>query len=302
MSNSSQLTSRELEMAKEAVTEKLKLDGPDSSGQDTFIQKHQEEIFDKLEHLYTNEERDHEFAFIAASLPLISGVIHVGSKVDDYREATRWIKEDKNMPNADPASVLSALTFIYLVDRGVDECKKIDSSIETKIKEMLKAINRIQYENQETNKNLDLIRKDLDQLINKTTENKEEKKLEEIFKANNEENLYEEILNKLGEDPDQRKKIESSLHKKITAMVEKIKEKISKNQETNKNLDLIQKDLNHLLNDTDGNNEEKKLNDIFRDQTELHDEINQRLEEKKKQWDNMNELVNRILRPANPQN
>ncbi len=52
-----------------------------------FIERHKEQIFKKLEHFYQTEQ-DHEFAFIAASLPLISCVIVLGSRVDDYKEAT----------------------------------------------------------------------------------------------------------------------------------------------------------------------------------------------------------------------
>ncbi len=118
--------SSELEMARQAVTEQLKLDDPKSSNKKTFIQQHQEEIFNKLELLYTTyttKEKNHEFAFIAASLPLISGIIHVGSTIQDYEEATEWIQQPENMPNADPSSALSALTFIYLVGQGIQYTK-----------------------------------------------------------------------------------------------------------------------------------------------------------------------------------
>ena len=147
----SSLSRSELEMAKRVVRQRLKLDAIPSSdlvqcqheNEAPFIARHKEEIFEKLEHIY-DSDREHEFAFIAASLPLISGIIHVGSRVNDYKEATKWVAEEANMPNADPASVLSALTFIYIVDKGVNDPIIIEiKDRKLKWENMQKLVNRV---------------------------------------------------------------------------------------------------------------------------------------------------------------
>ncbi len=210
MSNSNE----EFNMAEIAVTRKLKLDNSDPSENNTFIERHQKTIFDKLEHFYTEEEKDHEFAFIAASLPLISGIIHVGSTVDNYKNATEWIKKEQKMPNADPASVLSALTFIYLVNKGVDEWKTSDSK--TRINETVEVINLKISKNEEKNNNLEKIQIDLNELLDPTSKNKEKKELESIFRDHNEENLYEEIVKKFDQKEETWRKMQELVKRILT--------------------------------------------------------------------------------------
>jgi hypothetical protein len=59
---------------------------------------------------------DPDAAFIAQSLPLISGVIHVGSTRENFEAAATWVQ--KQSPHAEPASLLSTLVLLYVVDQG----------------------------------------------------------------------------------------------------------------------------------------------------------------------------------------
>ncbi len=52
-------------------------------------------------------------------MPLVSGIIQVGSSVENFREAVRWAKEC--LPNADPGAFLTTLTLIYILTKGRDE-------------------------------------------------------------------------------------------------------------------------------------------------------------------------------------
>ncbi len=142
------MSHKELNLARKIVTNYLKLDFNSvqnwEGNDEPFIERHKEQIFEKLKHFYETE-KGHEFAFIAASLPVISGIIHVGSKVDDYKEATKYIEE--KIPNADPASVLSALTFIYLVDKGINDPTIKGRDKEEVWKNMQDLVNRVLGQN-----------------------------------------------------------------------------------------------------------------------------------------------------------
>lgn len=59
-----------------------------------------------------------DMIFISEGLPLINGIIQVGSAPQNRKKALDWIKERWGA-DADPKIVLSALVFIYVVDRGV---------------------------------------------------------------------------------------------------------------------------------------------------------------------------------------
>jgi hypothetical protein len=66
--------------------------------------------------------------FIAQSLPLINGVILVGSNRQNINAATTWVKEQR--PDADPISLLSTLTLVYIVKQArEDACKDAEKEI-----------------------------------------------------------------------------------------------------------------------------------------------------------------------------
>jgi hypothetical protein len=112
-------------------------------GIEKFIDIHKEKMYGKIENyermhcanlegseLETCEitagkkkgsENKYDMIFIAENLPMIYGVIHVGSKLEDFEKANKWAK--KLLPGADALSVLSSLTFIYIVDKGWKEFK-----------------------------------------------------------------------------------------------------------------------------------------------------------------------------------
>ena len=103
-----------VERAREVVVDQLKVDH--------FIESHQEEIYKQLEEnaRRTREEGcEGKLMFMAESLPLISGIVHVGSSLENLTNATEWVR--RLLPKADPVSILSALTFIYIVEKGAQE-------------------------------------------------------------------------------------------------------------------------------------------------------------------------------------
>jgi hypothetical protein len=74
-----------------------------------------------------------DVTFIADCLPLISGVVSIGCSKESYENACAWI-EDK-FPNHEPIPLLSALTFIYIVNES-DYVKKQLSSDDPDKKEI----------------------------------------------------------------------------------------------------------------------------------------------------------------------
>jgi len=100
----------EIEKAKEVVEHQLQVA--------SFIENHKQAIFDKLEENYMRVQKQEQapLMFIAASLPLISGIVHVGSTLEHFKSATAWVRD--SLPEADPVSVLSTLTLIDVVERG----------------------------------------------------------------------------------------------------------------------------------------------------------------------------------------
>ena len=93
----------------------------------------EEDLCKRKQDLYKLEQKDQngddqnaediecqsDMIFIAESLPIISAVIQVGSKLDNYRKAKEWVRG--KLPDADPVSVLAALTFLYIVEMGREE-------------------------------------------------------------------------------------------------------------------------------------------------------------------------------------
>ena len=101
----------EFERAREAVEEHLKVK--------EFIENHEQDIYEKLEKFEESASvasREDEHAFIAESLPLIEGIVQVGSTPKDFEKASGWLKG--LLPQADPALALSALVLMYVVGRG----------------------------------------------------------------------------------------------------------------------------------------------------------------------------------------
>jgi hypothetical protein len=85
---------------------------------DNFIDAQKGEIFGRLENGYRNtmNRQDADLLFIAESLPLISAIVNVGSTLTNFKTAADWVKQ--KLPDAEPVSALSALTFIYVIDKG----------------------------------------------------------------------------------------------------------------------------------------------------------------------------------------
>jgi hypothetical protein len=86
-----------------------------------FIQDNKAAIYGQLEDCDTRvSERpsglDPNAAFVAQSLPLIGGVIHVGSSRTNFDDAATWVQQQS--PHAEPNSLLSTLVLLYIVDQG----------------------------------------------------------------------------------------------------------------------------------------------------------------------------------------
>jgi hypothetical protein len=108
---------REFETAQKAV-EKL--------GLIEFINAHKTLIDEKIRacdaHVMASEATGDTFGdmtFIATCLPLAAGIVHVGSELKLFQDAQNWVREDLELP--DSTSVLSALTLLYLVQKGWEE-------------------------------------------------------------------------------------------------------------------------------------------------------------------------------------
>jgi hypothetical protein len=85
---------------------------------DDFIKAQKKEIFERLEKGYRGAANrpDADLLFIAESLPLISAIVNVGSSLSNFKQAADWVRQ--TLPEAEPVSALSALTFIYVVGKG----------------------------------------------------------------------------------------------------------------------------------------------------------------------------------------
>lgn len=123
MLNSHQeVTEQELKKAKEAVQE---------LGVVNFINTNQDLIYRKLEdcdiRVFKAQKQQNiksgesciagyecDIMFIADSLPLVTGIVNLGSET--LNNAKQWVRE--LVPDADPISVLSALTLLYIAEKG----------------------------------------------------------------------------------------------------------------------------------------------------------------------------------------
>jgi hypothetical protein len=86
-----------------------------------FIDSHKDQIYAKMEANYqrVRDEQQAHLMFVALSLPLVSGVIHVGSTLQDFKRASEWVKQKLRV--ADPVAILSTLTLVYIVEKGLRE-------------------------------------------------------------------------------------------------------------------------------------------------------------------------------------
>jgi hypothetical protein len=105
-----------LERARFAVEEQLNLT--------EFVRDHRPQIYDLIaswEPLLSAADCDGDSGggMVAAALPLAARIALAGSSEADFRRAVAWV--GAVLPAADPVSVLSALTLIYLVHQGRED-------------------------------------------------------------------------------------------------------------------------------------------------------------------------------------
>ncbi len=87
---------------------------------EAFFNRHQDHILDKLEECEETAEKaksNRDMIFFAESLPIIDGLIQVGTTRDEYKKALARIRADWG-EEIEPANVISALTFLYVARRG----------------------------------------------------------------------------------------------------------------------------------------------------------------------------------------
>jgi hypothetical protein len=90
-----------------------------------FFEEHKGQIYEKLKDcdkfaLQAGPQSD--MIFVAESLPIINGIIHVGSTRQRLTEANKWVRETWG-ESADPLIILSALVFVYVVEEGAKQFK-----------------------------------------------------------------------------------------------------------------------------------------------------------------------------------
>jgi hypothetical protein len=102
---------------------------------EAFIQDNKEAIYKQLEDSdacvsKAPEELNPNAVFIAQSLHLISGVIHVGSNPANFDAAAAWVQDPRGRQqltsawvldpgvHANLTSLLSTLVFLYVVNQG----------------------------------------------------------------------------------------------------------------------------------------------------------------------------------------
>jgi hypothetical protein len=113
-----------------------------------FFLAHKERIYERLEEcdrIATAAVTNADMLFFAESLPIINGIIHVGSTREELIKATDWVKENWEGGEAQPRIVLSALLFRYVTKEGAKEftnCTKQSkkeawSRIDTRVSRLL---------------------------------------------------------------------------------------------------------------------------------------------------------------------
>ena len=89
-----------------------------------FFLAHKELIYQRLEEcdrIAKNAVTNADMLFFAESLPIINGIIHVGSTREELNKATDWVRENWEGSEAQPRIVLSALLFRYVTKEGAKE-------------------------------------------------------------------------------------------------------------------------------------------------------------------------------------
>jgi len=92
-----------------------------------FINDYEEPIYDKLLECDSYAETakvNSDMMFIARSLPVINGIIHIASNRERLSRAMRWVEKNMEESEPDAISILSALTLIYVAVQG--EIKRKD--------------------------------------------------------------------------------------------------------------------------------------------------------------------------------
>ncbi len=98
---------------------------------DGFFIAHKPLIYERLEEcdqFASKALTNADMLFFAESLPIINGIINVGSTRKELNDATRWVTEHWGGGEAQPRIVLSALLFHYVTTRGAEE--SVDKSKE----------------------------------------------------------------------------------------------------------------------------------------------------------------------------
>jgi hypothetical protein len=134
-------------MSEQLLLEKAKYVVEDLLKADSFINKYQKEIYKSLERqenraldLSARSEEANisiDGIFIAISLPIISSIIHSGCDSHDFENAKQRISEI--MPGANAESGLSALTFIYIVERAWQQFQSSSKEHERMIWECIRS-------------------------------------------------------------------------------------------------------------------------------------------------------------------
>jgi len=91
-----------------------------------FIRDNKQDIYKQLEDCDDRVSGrpsglDPDAAFVAQSLPLIDGVIHVGSSRDHFDDAARWVQ--RQSPHIEPDSLLSTLVLLYIMEQGLQDAR-----------------------------------------------------------------------------------------------------------------------------------------------------------------------------------
>lgn len=109
------MMSGESELAKKAVEDYLNIEN--------FIKDNHKEIYEMIEEYDRNvgDKPEDDLLFIAEGLPFINGVVQVGSTHGKFQEAIKWVKDDKGISESGAVPVLTALTFIYIVEKKAND-------------------------------------------------------------------------------------------------------------------------------------------------------------------------------------
>jgi hypothetical protein len=100
-------------------------DAVDRLGLTDFIKDNKAAIYRQLED-FTHVTKgpiglDPNAAFVAQTLPLASGVIHVGSSRTNFDKAALWVQNQS--AHAQPNSVLPTLVLLYIVHQGWQDAR-----------------------------------------------------------------------------------------------------------------------------------------------------------------------------------